>query len=791
MVKGKCVAEPTPVRRRKQQKPTGTGRSSTSAIVLSPSLSSADRMAGQLSLLLTMPMDVFFEVASHLKPLDILHLSRVSNTFRKLLLSRSSRRIWAAARKNMVPEIPDGPDDVSEPLYARLLFERYCMTCGAADADQVDYANVHRYCSGCWYSSLQAGGQLLYNSGFYYDPDFKKVVYDLLSPAPDASYPQLAPQSRNTQVTGSNNTEHTMFHHDSFVALAEEYRQVCAGETNMSVEQFIEKHRTRTQKRLLFQTEIMTVEFDRRQARATYGYCMTDRKLAIEEKLRELDYEPEDYPVMDAEFHALLQPRAALTPRIWNNIKPQLLDMLQAERARRVDEAFHIKWFMRMQDLQPLYENFVQTIKERYSEDVWMRTMPAFEAAVKLPSLRALLASASPLEHVSHSDFAGIRSALWKDVRDAMIKIQRHCANMLREAACGTVPASSSQGKRVGKDAGTDKGKGKACDCVDEPVESDINIDDLYADDPAAADRALLEQPTSLFECAHPNCLQVNTPGLISVNSRAQGVMTFLGVLQHDATFHPSPSWDAIPVRVAENTMRNLVPRLFDALSLPQNTRLSELHEQLCNGIPARCSCGVSFQVPHMMMPLFVGESMHLTYLLQHISGTLWSSLAGLGYGGMYGANASHHITLDPRPGGNSHAQPGQGLGGAQVQLPGGGAVFPIPPPIGGFPVVQPFGGAFPIPPPIGGALHIPPPTALHYASGQGGLSPLGVMQWAQRLAQPGMAQFEFDAPGVPVGLLHPYVQKQMQALAAMLNQPNAGALEPLRALLRARKRRS
>ena len=67
------------------------------------------------------------QVASHLKPLDLLHLARVSSTFRNALLSRSSRQAWAAARKNFVPEIPDGPHDLAEPLYARLLFERNCM----------------------------------------------------------------------------------------------------------------------------------------------------------------------------------------------------------------------------------------------------------------------------------------------------------------------------------------------------------------------------------------------------------------------------------------------------------------------------------------------------------------------------------------------------------------------------------------------------------------------------------------------------------------------------------------
>lgn len=41
------------------------------------------------------------------------------------------------------------------------------------------------------------------------------------------------------------------FHHDDLMTLAEEYRQVCAGETDMSLEDFITKHTIRTRERLI------------------------------------------------------------------------------------------------------------------------------------------------------------------------------------------------------------------------------------------------------------------------------------------------------------------------------------------------------------------------------------------------------------------------------------------------------------------------------------------------------------------------------------------------------------
>lgn len=40
-------------------------------------------------------------------------------------MNPSSRPIWVRARKN-VPDLPDTPSDLSEPSYARLLFDTRC-----------------------------------------------------------------------------------------------------------------------------------------------------------------------------------------------------------------------------------------------------------------------------------------------------------------------------------------------------------------------------------------------------------------------------------------------------------------------------------------------------------------------------------------------------------------------------------------------------------------------------------------------------------------------------------------
>ena len=95
---------------------------------------------------------------------------------------------------------------------------------------------------------VHPGGQLVHNSGLSEDLNFKATIYELLPPAliQKPGYDGNEPAALRRQ-----NTERTMYHQDEFTALAEEYRRVCVGEADMSLEEFVTKHRTRTGERLL------------------------------------------------------------------------------------------------------------------------------------------------------------------------------------------------------------------------------------------------------------------------------------------------------------------------------------------------------------------------------------------------------------------------------------------------------------------------------------------------------------------------------------------------------------
>lgn len=100
---------------------------------------------GLLAAVAEFPLDVLFEVIiipwlflmfvvmtlflwqifKYMTPYDLLRLSRATKGLRQVLLQKSSRFIWEAARSNL-EGLPDKPSDLSEPRYASLVFDSHC-----------------------------------------------------------------------------------------------------------------------------------------------------------------------------------------------------------------------------------------------------------------------------------------------------------------------------------------------------------------------------------------------------------------------------------------------------------------------------------------------------------------------------------------------------------------------------------------------------------------------------------------------------------------------------------------
>ncbi|ORY84741.1 hypothetical protein BCR35DRAFT_303100 [Leucosporidium creatinivorum] len=100
-----------------------------------------------LEIFLNMPLDLLAETCAHLDPRDLVKLARTSKLFRSLLLSRSSRSIWASARRAAgLPDI----EDLSEINYALWLYGTTCMECGSPRKSvKLDYVLMTRHCNPC------------------------------------------------------------------------------------------------------------------------------------------------------------------------------------------------------------------------------------------------------------------------------------------------------------------------------------------------------------------------------------------------------------------------------------------------------------------------------------------------------------------------------------------------------------------------------------------------------------------------------------------------------------------
>ncbi|KZP10106.1 hypothetical protein FIBSPDRAFT_899988 [Athelia psychrophila] len=103
---------------------------------------------GKLANLPEMPLDVLYEIFGHLAPLDLLHLSRTTKPFRRVLMNQSAVSVWKDTPEG-VKGFPDCPSDMSEPAYANLAFDKHCHNCLTTNVPSVEWVLRVRYCNKC------------------------------------------------------------------------------------------------------------------------------------------------------------------------------------------------------------------------------------------------------------------------------------------------------------------------------------------------------------------------------------------------------------------------------------------------------------------------------------------------------------------------------------------------------------------------------------------------------------------------------------------------------------------
>ncbi|EKM51186.1 uncharacterized protein PHACADRAFT_200012 [Phanerochaete carnosa HHB-10118-sp] len=314
-------------------------------------------------------------IVSHLTLRDLLHLTWASRHFREMLMSKSRKHLWAAARRND-PELPDPPPSISEPRLAAVLFSSYCFGCGNR-GQKYDYGLVVRYCGSCWKFNLKRGFTIERQYRLAWDDP----VFQLL-PCSRNSLDYINAQMSNKDLDSYDVAE--------FQSVLGQYNSLRDFGDEKALQKFVDERKQYVRVMHEFAKSLQEWQINQKAAMRSVE---DSRAESIKQKLLELGYTASDFPeggwgienyTYSQWLHILRQPRE-LTPRIWNNIRPRLEKILADQKLLREEQARRNRRVLRKLELRDVYEMF---LPEAPVDD---GPFPTASDAILIPEICSLL----------------------------------------------------------------------------------------------------------------------------------------------------------------------------------------------------------------------------------------------------------------------------------------------------------------------------------------------------------------------------------------------------------------
>ncbi|KAI0781339.1 hypothetical protein BD413DRAFT_608499 [Trametes elegans] len=498
------------------------------------------------------PMDIFLEITAHLLPMDILNLSRVSHRLRDVLLSKDSRAVWATARRNVVPPLPDCPPCISEVTYAHCIFELRCEACNIPCSKNICPAVPVRLCGRCAEANIVYAAQQERKIG----PKTKRVLR--LVPKAETESAGSSPMTELQDLDGLYYAPELNAVYKEYSALYKERDK----DEGKALQEFELRRKAETLERREFAEAVFAWIADAAEEKLK---TEQGRKLrhtaAVRAKLNELGVAKRDLPIhYMSDWIRLVHRPYELTPRAWEELRPQLLTLIEANR--RLQHAKIIE------SRRGLIAHFYRSIEQMRFKKL---TLPTVEEALRLPCLENLINNANS-RTVEQTQFYAILPKLFREAREYQRSRRHDLAKMI-------VKADEGRGARRTKRRKANAGKSSIADAV------------------------LLDAPSSIFRCHGKGRGAVD-------ESCCSMALSCAGILEHWKNVHRSESWStwlADSVRAAKREREpHVVERLLDALGLPRQTSMTAVEElkatfitgkkgnriwlRVSNSCPARCS---------------------------------------------------------------------------------------------------------------------------------------------------------------------------------------------------------
>ncbi|KAF7302739.1 F-box domain-containing protein [Mycena chlorophos] len=394
---------------------------------------------GRLAGLLSISLDVVFEILGHLQPLDLLRISRLNKEFRALLLSKSTVTVWRACLNNVGLPLPPPESHMNEPQVARLAFDSVCQTCDAT-ARKVEWSLLKRICSRCSKSKLSAMRRLSSPYGPTADDGL-----DLVLSRPDTSKPWMQ------------------------VCLREDYDAMTTKLASFTAaparEKFIQERKALLKN--LSEYAILLKEWDegRSEARSTeLAELKEERYNAVVAKLTALGWGDEIESlrsVDDLRQHKLVRSPNQLTERSWKSIEAELVQYMQVMKEKRLAREFAALVLVRKNTAAAVFRAF------KHAQLPWTAVMPGLEDFYEFAPIVALLKKPADVD-VLEADFEALLPEFpslittWRDSLPAKV-LERHAdlenEDKLKLAKCvfkcALCPGNNNFGAFLGLSSGS------------------------------------------------------------------------------------------------------------------------------------------------------------------------------------------------------------------------------------------------------------------------------------------------------------------------------------------------
>ncbi|KAH8113510.1 hypothetical protein DFH11DRAFT_304825 [Phellopilus nigrolimitatus] len=349
--------EPEPGRPKKTRRMRKSGVKTDSSLTpmsLVGKPSGSRRRAGKLALMMSMPIDVFCEIAAHLSPEDLLHMARSSKFLRDFFMSKSSKRIWRQAEEAL--GMPICPPDLSCPQH-----------CHAVRSSRLEAVLRVRLCKKCHNENIERGWKIRRSlkdskTGPGIDNDWS-TIYKLLP----GTGGFMESDVTNLQEASIESLCLLKFYRPTFDALLKEYlafdrtsdERTAFVEERHKIANEIWSHSAKLDDWLRI---LNNRRFQDNEA------LKANRKKTILAKLEMLGYSEADVSTeLDEQgwkWKALVEQPRELTDRTWKTLLPQLQETIRLRRGKNAQLKIENLIRARKTRLCGLARDFVKSLKD-------------------------------------------------------------------------------------------------------------------------------------------------------------------------------------------------------------------------------------------------------------------------------------------------------------------------------------------------------------------------------------------------------------------------------------------